>query len=339
MSALKAAAEMAEHLGESTTAKEYRALFERGKAWVDRNLFNGEYYAQKIDLDDRGVLKRYCAAIAGKWPEAVDYVKSFYWSDEHRELKCQIGEGCLIDQVLAQWHANLVGLGEIFDRKQVKQALASIYRYNFVRRFRDHFNPCRLYGLNDEAGVVICSWPNGVRKPAVPVPYAEESMHGFEYQAACHMIQEGLVKEGLDIVAAVRARYDGSRRNPWNEFECGSNYARSMASFALLSAMSGFSFDATRQFIGFAPVGDPKEFSCFWAIDGAWGTVHRKNGRVQVVVEAGRLTLASFSESSLAKAKTVRVAGAKIVDRKNDRITFACPVIVEPGRPLTIALR
>jgi len=63
----------------------------------------------------------------------------------------------------------------------------------------------------------------------VPVPYAEASMHGFEYQAACQMIQEGLVKEGLDIVAAVRARYAGSRRNPWNEFECGSHYARSMA--------------------------------------------------------------------------------------------------------------
>ena len=30
------------------------------------------------------------------------------------EIMYQIGEGCGIDQVLAQWHSNLIGLGEIF---------------------------------------------------------------------------------------------------------------------------------------------------------------------------------------------------------------------------------
>ena len=34
---------MAEHLGEPGTAAEYRGLFERGRQWVDRHLFNGAW--------------------------------------------------------------------------------------------------------------------------------------------------------------------------------------------------------------------------------------------------------------------------------------------------------
>ena len=42
----------------------------------------------------------------------------------------------------------------------------------------------------------------------------------------------GRIEDGLKVVKAVRDKYDGRKRNPWNEIECGSNYARSMASFA-----------------------------------------------------------------------------------------------------------
>lgn len=83
----------------------------------------------------------------------------------------------------------------------------------------------RLYCVDDEAGTLICAYPEDRRRPAISAPYAEETMHGFEYQAAAHMIQEGMVEEGMRLVTAVRDRYDGERRNPWNEMECGSNYA------------------------------------------------------------------------------------------------------------------
>jgi hypothetical protein len=133
---------------------------------------------------------------------------------------------------------------------------------------RNFYNPCRLYSLNDEAGVVICDWPEGKHKPVVPVPYAEETMYGFEYQVAVHMIQEGLVKEGMEIIKAIRSRFDGEKRNPWNEFECGSNYARSMASYALLNAFSGFEFDMTKGIIGFNPVFmNGFTFKSFWSLD------------------------------------------------------------------------
>ncbi len=255
LGALKAAMEMADCLGDTTASKEYGALFTKGKTWADQHLFNGEYYMQKIDLSDKTLVERYDngKSLLG------DSTLTAYWNEEAQEIKYQIGEGCGIDQVLAQWHANLYGLGEIYRPDQVKKALTSIYRYNYKRSFRDFFNPCRLYSLNDEGGVVICDWPEGVCKPVVPAPYSEETMVGFEYQAAIHMIQEGLVAEGLEIIGIIRSRFDGEKRNPWNEFECGSNYARSMASYALLNALSGFSFDLSKGRIGFRPVEIPPE--------------------------------------------------------------------------------
>ncbi|MFW6309242.1 MAG: GH116 family glycosyl hydrolase, partial [bacterium] len=150
---------------------------------VDENLFNGEYYHQLIDLQDKSIIEKYGA--------------ENYWNEEAEEIKYQIAEGCGIDQVLAQWHANLCGLGEIFNAEQTKKALKSIYKYNYKKKMRDFFNPCRLYSLNDEAGLVICDWPEGKPKPVVPITYAEETMNGFEYQAAIHMIQVGLISEGL----------------------------------------------------------------------------------------------------------------------------------------------
>lgn len=278
LAALKAGAEMAERLGEADKAQEYREIFERGKQWADENLFNGEYYHQLIDLKDKSIVDSFNA--------------ENYWNNEAGEIKYQIGEGCIIDQVLAQWHANLCGLGEIFDKEQTRSALAALYKYNFKKSMRNFFNPCRIYSLNDEAGIVICEWPEGKYKPVIPITYASETMNGFEYQAAIHMIQEGMVDEGMQIVKAVRERYDGEKRNPWNEFECGSNYARSMASYALLNTFSGFEYDMVEGMIGFNPIetGDD-DFKCFWSLDPAWGLVKISPSSVELKVIYGKLDI------------------------------------------------
>ncbi len=269
LGALKAAAEMADHLGEQENAVTYRTIFERGKTWVDAHLFNGEYYIQQIDLADRALLEAYGdqddTLRGGSAAEA-------YWNREHNEIKYQIGEGSSIDQVLAQWHASLYGLGDLHDPQQVKQACAAIYRHNFISDMNQVYNPCRVYCLNDEGGLIICAWPEGMQKPLIPAPYSQETMNGFEYAAASHMIMVGLVEEGLHCVEAVRYRYDGARRNPWNEFECGNNYARSMASYALLNAFSGFQFDMIQCSLGFHPVRTIQgSFRCFWSLDAGWG--------------------------------------------------------------------
>ncbi len=41
------------------------------------------------------------------------------------------------------------------------------------------------------------------------------------------------------------ARYDGTRRNPFNHVECGDHYVRAMAGWSLLDAYTGVSYDAT----------------------------------------------------------------------------------------------
>ena len=281
--ALKAASEMAEAVGDPD-AKAYFALYEKGRQYTDTQLYNGEYYFQKIDIKDPNVLTPYLDGGTLTGNSTV----SAYWNDEAKELKYQIADGCSIDQVLGQWMCEIAGVGEILDQDHVKSALNAIYKYNFKPSLRFHFNPCRIYGLNDEAGLTICSWPETVKKPVVPIPYSEECMHGFEYQAATHMIRHGMMKEGLSVVKGVRDRYNGEKRNPWNEMECGSNYARSMASYALLLVYSGFSFDLREGLIGFKPL---NEGSFFFSLDGAWGTFSYQKDRAEIKVLYGSAKL------------------------------------------------
>lgn len=296
-------------MGEEGTRREYLRLFESGKAYADRELFNGEYYYQKVDLDDRSILERFgneALTLHGN-----DAVKE-YWLEEKGELKYQIGEGCGIDQVLAQWHSDLIGLGDIFDPTQVSSALRSIYRYNFIPNMRRHVNPCRLYSMNDEGGLTICAWPAGKRKPHIPAPYSQETMNGFEYAAASHMILHGMVEEGMACVSALRRRYDGRYRNPWNEFECGSNYARSMASYALLLAFSGMKYDMHRGMLGFSPICENGRFFAPWSLQCAWGTVSFQPGAVRIAVCAGELSLTALNLKMEGHApKTVLCDGRK----------------------------
>ena len=341
LAALAAGAEMAEHFGEADTAAEYRALFARGKQWVDENLFNGEYYQQQIDLTDRSILAAYATGdVRERYRGGRSQVWN-YWDDEHGEIKYQVAEGCGVDQVLAQWHANICGLGEVFDGAQTRSALTAIYRHNFKRSFRDHFNPARLYAVDDEAGTLICSYPRALQ--VVPLTYAQESMHGFEYQAAGHMIQEGMLDEGLAMVQAVRDRYDGTRRNPWNEIECGSNYARSMAAFALLLAYSGFEFDVVRGHVGFSPKVAEAPFTAFWSLDSGWGTCTLDAGEIRLQVVAGDLRLSSFASNRLV-ATGGAVTGVQVgaVDaaflQEGGTLTFPNQIRVTAGAPLTISL-
>ena len=329
LGALKAASEMAAHLGEQETADEYMSLFTRGKTWADRNLFNGEFYGQRIDLKDRSPAEQF---------DAMNY-----WNDEHNELKYQIGEGCEIDQVIAQWHANLYGLGEVFDPKQVKEALRSLYTYNFKAAMREHFNACRLYALNDEGGLVICHWPEHAYRPMTPLPYAGETQNGYEWAACIQMIQAGLIKEGMTCVRAIRSRYDGERRNPWNEFECGSNYARSMATYSLLQAFSGFEFDMVRRTIGFHPIQEEEgRFRCFWSLASGWGEVILRPGQAELCVLYGSLRLKAFRLSLLrsAKAQSARANGEAVAfTQEADALRFSRLLTLRRGESLRVKVK
>ena len=154
-------------------------------------------------------------------------------------------------------------------------------------------------------------------------------MAGFEYQAGIHMIREGMEQEGLDLITAVRDRYDGSKRNPWNEIECGSNYARSMASYGLLLAYSGFRYDMSRGKIGFQPLKNQEDFFCFWAMDGGWGSMRMEKDRICLRVAYGEISL---RELELPEWKADR--DDQNMDRNTERNIEACigKEILKPER-------
>ena len=309
LAALKAAAEMADYLGEPEKAAEYTDLFERGKCWTKENLFNGQYFFHKIDVTDRAPIDRFAC--------------ENYWNAERGQIKYQIGEGCAIDQLLGQWHADLCGLGDLFDREQAQTALQNLFRNNYKPTMRNVVNPWRNFCLNDEAGTVICSYPEGAEKPAIPITYCEETMHGFEYAFAGLLMSRGLLDEAHAVVRAVRERYRGHNRNPWNEIECGSNYARSMASFAFLPILSGFTFDLPRGKIGFAPLVAKENFSCLWSLGTAWGRVEIKKGSTVIEIYDGELTLTTLELPYAKGAVKLTVDGEEISNKcRNGSIFF-----------------
>ena len=107
---------------------------------------------------------------------------------------------------------------------------------------------------------------------------------------ASHLIRRGLVDEGLTVVRAARARHDGSRRNPWNDIECGSYYIRALSSYALVNAYSGLTFDQQSGEIGFKPArgGDG---IYFWSAGRGWGTVQLNGSQMTLTVKGGELVV------------------------------------------------
>jgi uncharacterized protein (DUF608 family) len=267
LGALRAAAELAQALGEQATADEYRSRYERGRARLDQELWNGEYYVQHEPPVDQIIQVDH-----GSQP----WHSSAYVPGES-ELRYQYGHGCLSDQLLGAWFGAVVGLDDLLPTERVRAALQSIFRYNWRADLSDHANTQRTYALNDEAGLLLCSWPHGER-PTQPFPYSDEVWTGIEYQIAAHLIYAGLVDEGLTIVRGLRDRHDGERRNPWNEFECGSHYARAMASWSLLLALSGFHYSAPASQIAFAPAVSAEHFRCFFSAGSGWGSFAQQSG-------------------------------------------------------------
>jgi non-lysosomal glucosylceramidase len=301
LAALKAGAVMADAMGDPTSAGEYRELFERGRRRYDEITWNGEYFRQEVAV--RPGLK-VPANLVTPTGSQCDSGCACRPANKRRALeagettpKYQYGTGCLADQLLGQYLAYVTGLGYVLDSAHVAQAMRSIFRNNFRKSLTSWANVQRVYALNEEAGLVLCTWPHGDR-PALPFPYSDEVWTGIEYQVAASLIYAGFVDEGLKVVKAVRDRYNGLHRNPWDEEECGHHYARAMSSWALLLALSGFHYDGVKGEMVFAPARPGKNFRCFWSCGTGWGTVkmEERKGRHSVAIRPihGRVSVATL---------------------------------------------
>jgi len=303
LGALRAAEEMARYLGHTDFADECRRLFKNGSRWIDANLFNGEYYEHHVRPPRRQKdVARGLALVMN--------------SKVLRDPDNQLGPGCLVDQLVGQYMAHVCGLGYLLKRANVRKTLRSILKHNRRKGLHDHFNNMRSYALGDETVLLMASYPRGGR-PARPFPYFSEVMTGFEYTAAVHLLYEGREKDGIECIRDIRDRYDGRKRSPFDEAECGHHYARAMASWAAVLALTGFQYSGVTQTMTFAA----RPGTHFWSTGRAWGTCTlqrtRKSWKAKVNVLHGSLKLRRFeltgtgsAESKKARALTPRVSPA-----------------------------
>ena len=339
LGALRAGEELATAAGDGAAADTYRALFDKGSAWTDAHLFNGEYYEQQVNPKANAV-----------WPEPYRSTNDRGRDDKFPTWpRWQFGTGCLSDQLIGQGHATLLGLGHLLDKRNVKKTLRAIFQHNWRADLSAHACTLRIYAVNDEAGLIIATWPHGGR-PGYAFWFADEVWCGIEYQVASHLICEGLLDEGLAIVKGLRDRYQGHQRNPWDEIECGHHYARSMASYSLLLALSGCRYSAPDQSLCFAPQVFAEDFRTFFCVGSGWGIYSQKITDKQVDlavhVDYGSLALRRLVTSHVPRrAAQVRVQLGGIDRRgtlerveEGHAIVFDRPVEIELGDSLKITI-
>ena len=271
LGALKAAVSMGKALDDNVPL--YSELLSRGTQKAESELFNGEYFFQRIEWKNlRAQNPMENKSMVGSYsPEA----RAIF---EKEGPKYQYGNGCLADGVLGSWLALVCGVGHVLDSEKVASHLKSVHRYNLKLDLSEYANPQRpTYACGDEGGLLLCTWPKG-GELSLPFVYSNEVWTGIEYHVACHLMRMGMTKEGLEIVRTCRARYDGRTRNPFDEYECGHWYARAMSSYALLFGLSGARYDAVEKVLHLDPAikGD---FRCFLSTATGYGTVGVKKGK------------------------------------------------------------
>ena len=287
LAALRAGEEMALDMGDAAFAKKCRSIFDVGQ----------KNFVQRL------------------WNEEAQYF--FQIRDPQHPKAPGSYDGCDTDQVYGQSWGHQVGLGRILPEKETRKALASLWKYNFapdVGPYRKLYGG-RWYAMAGEAGLLICTWPQ-LKGPKGNFNYCNECWAGIEHMVAGHMITEGLVMEGLAVERAVHDRYHASRRNPWNEVECGDHYARSMSSYGVFIAASGFEYHGPRGAMAFAPRLKPENFrSAFTAAEG-WGafaqTCDGSGLRATLEVKWGKVGLKTLALTPAAASTGNPVVTAKL---------------------------
>jgi len=289
LGALAAMVHMGEALGDDVS--KYEELLNKGSARLQKELYNGEYFIQIVQKE--GLDENFEPINPQDQSEAYRRTAEIV---NEQGPKYQYGTGCLSDGVLGLWMARACGIDEdLVDSDRVTSHLTAIHKYNLKRDLSQHANPQRpTFAMGDDGGLLLCTWPRG-GKPLLPFVYSDEVWTGIEYQAAAHLMMVGKVEEGLDIVRVCRDRYDGVRRNPFNEYECGHWYARAMSSFSLLQGYTGVRYDGVDKTLCVGSHAGDFRAPLFTA--GGFGTVERKAGKVSVQVRAGEIPVSKIVDS------------------------------------------
>lgn len=276
LAAVQAGAAMAQEMKDRTFEKQCIAYVEKGKVNMDKELFNGEYYIHRPDkTSGRQKLGSY--------------------------------NTCHIDQVYGQAWTFQTGMPRINNREQTLAALKALWKYNFTMDvgpyIKTHLGG-RPYALAGDGGMVMNTNPGNEEKPygehaSWQLGYFNECMSGFEHQVAAHMMAEGMVDESLVLTRVINDRYNGAKRNPFNEIECSDHYARAMASYGTFLNACGYEYHGPKKYLSFSPKLSPERFKAAYTTATGWGSyeqVQQENGmETRLSVAYGSLHLRSFA--------------------------------------------
>jgi hypothetical protein len=276
---------MAGALGEEGAP--YDQLLQRGVAYMEDSLYNGEYFIQRTTW--RG-LRTPAPDESARAAWNINYSEEALEILQKEGPKYQYGNGCLSDGVIGAWFDAVCGLPPFLDPSKVKSHLDAVYRYNFRTDLTDHVNPQRSgFAQGDDGGLLLCTWP-AADQPSLPFVYSNEVWTGIEYQVASHLMMMGEVEQGLDIVREARRRYDGRVRNPFNEYECGHWYARALSSYALLQGLTGLYYDAVERTLHIdSRIGN--DFQCFISTETGYGLAGLRKGEPFLEVVSGTIEI------------------------------------------------
>ena len=163
----------------------------------------------------------------------------------------------------------------------------------------------RSYALGNEAGLVVTTYPDATKRPRVPLSYAFEAWTGAEYTAATGMLYTGMHKQANQIIGDIRDRYDGYKRNPFNEEECGNHYVRAMASWSAIVALSKFNYSGVDK--TFSITATPGNY--FWSNGYSWGNAVVTGTQVKLTVYYGGLDL-----------RSIRLSNGKVLNLKTSTL-------------------
>jgi non-lysosomal glucosylceramidase len=290
IAAVKAGEMMAIEMNDSAFAATCREFVTKGKANMESQLFNGEYFIHKPDAKlGKTVLGSY--------------------------------DTCHIDQVYGQSWAFQVGIKDrIIDKEKTLSALKALWKYNFTTDVGPYIavhKGGRGYALPGEGGVIMNTNPKNDPNPfgvkdAWQLGYFNECMSGFEHQLASHYMAEGMIDEALVVTRTIHDRYHAAKRNPFNEVECSDHYARAMASYNTYITACGFEYHGPKGCLRFAHQLNRNNFKAAFTSAKGWGTysqlieegvqVHR------VELKYGMLALQSISLDKLKHKTSNKIA-------------------------------
>jgi non-lysosomal glucosylceramidase len=325
--ALRATAEMADASHDAVYAQNLRAIADKGRTEIETQLFNGEYFIHQPD------------------PAHPESPGTF--------------NGCPIEQLMGQNWAYEVGMGDIVDRAKSLTALDSIWKYNYttdVGRYREAYKPGRWYAMAGEGGLIMCTFPHGGAEALGKgntffSAYDNECWPGSEYEATALFMWDGKVDKALAEIKTLQERFDGAKRNPWNEVECGSHYSRSMASYGVFTAACGFEYDGPEGAMAFAPRIGPEDFKAAFTSAEGWGSFtqkYRGHGMdASITLCYGKLWLKILSlvlpAGSQPRHATVWLEGKEIPLSANQigarlSLQFTSDILLSAGKELQITI-